>query len=234
MKLPFLTAISGLLWLACASAQAPAPTNGSAASPSAAASPHQRDVLGDKSAGAQESPTPAGDSDTSPAAASTPSQRSVTGGSAQDPRVFMRKAAQDGMTEVKLAALAMQKSQSGPVRKFAGDMQRDHAQANSELQSLASREKVTLSDQLDSGHQAEIAALSARSGADFDRAYSAHMVKAHEQAIALFKQAERSSDDNVAEFAHKTLPTLEHHQSMANELASETHVASAPDDKSER
>jgi putative membrane protein len=140
---------------------------------------------------------------------------------------FIQKAGQDGMAEVKLAEVAMQKSQNEAVHKFASNMEKDHGKANSELQSLASQKQISVASNLDSKHESEVTELSGKSGDAFDKAYAEHMVKAHKQAIALFKSAAASQDPEVAAFSKQTLPTLQEHQRMADKLASEVKVASA-------
>ncbi len=207
----------GLCWVAVAAAQAPAPTNNGA---------------GQGATTTEETP-PTNGAATSPSAASSPHQHEVTGGTGRamrkgmSPNSFVAKAAQDGMTEVKLAELASQKSQNQAITQFASHMQSDHSQANSELENIAKQDNITVPDKLDAKHQAEVDSLSGKSGADFDKAYAAAMVKAHKQAVALFKSATHSSDQNIASFANKTLPTLQSHERMAKDLASQLRVASA-------
>src|SRR4051812_42706324 len=46
------------------------------------------------------------------------------------PAVFVKKAAQDGMTEVQLGQIALDKSQNEDVRNFAQRMVTDHGKAN--------------------------------------------------------------------------------------------------------
>jgi putative membrane protein len=143
------------------------------------------------------------------------------------PETFIKKASQDGMTEVKLASIAQQNTQSEDVRKFAEQMQADHGKANSELQSIATSKHVTVPESLDAEHQAIVRELSGKKGADFDSAYASHMVTAHKKAVALFKSAAHSQDRDISGFAAKTLPTLEHHKGMADDLASKRKLAAA-------
>ena len=143
------------------------------------------------------------------------------------PETFIKKASQDGMTEVKLASIAQQNTQSEDVRKFAEQMQADHGKANSELQSIATSKHVTVPESLDAEHQAMVRELSGKKGADFDAAYASHMVTAHKKAVALFKSAAHSQDRDISGFAAKTLPTLEHHKGMADDLASKRKLAAA-------
>jgi putative membrane protein len=229
-----LVTVGGLLLLCAsvaASAQTPTPNTGGATQPSAASSPQQR---ASTSVGTAEAPTGEG---SNPADASSPHQRQALGDAAHaavSPASFVKKAAQDGMTEVKLAELAQQKSQSDAVKNFAMHMQQDHSKANSELQSIASSKSLTTPTSLDAKHQKIVDELSSKSGAAFDRAYANVMVKDHKQAIALFKQAQNSKDPDIASFAAKTLPTLQEHQQLANQLHSQVKVAAAGSNASTR
>jgi len=77
--------------------------------------------------------------------------------------------------------------------------------------------------------------LSAKSGAAFDKAYADHMAKDHSKAVALFESASKSSDPELAAFAQKTLPTLQEHKQLADNLRANTgtRTASADGSKSE-
>jgi putative membrane protein len=142
-------------------------------------------------------------------------------------KTFIERASQDGMAEVKVATLAQQKSPSEDVRKFAAQMQTDHGKANAELQTIASAKHLPVATELDPEHQRMVSELAGKTGTAFDTAYASHMVLAHNQAVALFKSGSQSSDADIARFASKTLPTLEHHQGMAAEMASKRKLAAA-------
>jgi putative membrane protein len=61
--------------------------------------------------------------------------------------------------------------------------------------------------------------LSKMKGAAFDRAYMAHMVTAHQQAVALFqKETSGGKDPEAKAWAAKILPTLQEHLKMARGL----------------
>lgn len=72
-----------------------------------------------------------------------------------------------------------------------------------------------------------ITELSGKSGPAFDAAYANHMVVAHKKAVGLFKSGAQSTDRDISAFAAKTLPTLEHHKGMADDLAAKRKMASA-------
>ena len=135
-----------------------------------------------------------------------------------EPAAFVKKAAQDGMTEVAAAEVALAKSQDPSVRSFAERMVTDHGKANKELESIAKSKGLDVPKELDAEHQAMVDALSAKSGAEFDREYSQHMNMDHNKAISLFEAASRTSDADLAGFAQKTLPTLKRHKQLAEKL----------------
>ena len=144
-----------------------------------------------------------------------------------DPATFVKKAAQGGMTEVEVAKLASSKTRNPEIRSFAQKMVKDHSAANEELATLAKSKGWQVPASLDAEHTAVAQKLSAKSGADFDAAYSKQMKADHEKTIALFEGATKSSDSDLAAFAKKTLPTLKEHQHLADALPAASHSASA-------
>ena len=144
-----------------------------------------------------------------------------------DPATFVKKAAQGGMTEVEVAKIASSKTQNREIRSFAQKMVKDHSAANQELASLAKTKGLQVPATLDAEHKGVVQKLSAKSGADFDAAYSQQMKMDHEKTIALFEGATKSSDPDLAAFAKKTLPTLKEHQHLADALPGASHSASA-------
>lgn len=134
------------------------------------------------------------------------------------PSAFVKMAAQAGMTEIEAAKVALSKSKDPAIRSFAERMVNDHGSANLELASLAKAKGIDTPQRLDAEHKAMIDALRAKSGSDFDAAYSQHMNMDHDKAIALFEGASRSADPEFAGFARKTLPKLQEHKQLASRL----------------
>jgi putative membrane protein len=131
---------------------------------------------------------------------------------------FVDKAAQAGMTEVQLGKLALQKSSDAQIRKFAQQMVTDHSKAGEELAAIAKAENLQVPGKLDSKHADMVRALGAKSGAEFDAAYAQGMMQDHVQAVALFESAQQLPEPALAQFAAKTLPTLQEHKRMAQAL----------------
>jgi putative membrane protein len=138
-------------------------------------------------------------------------------------KTFMNKAAQGGMAEVQLGQLATQKGQSDDVKKFGQHMVDDHSKANDQLKSIAGQKGVTLPTDLNAKDQALKTKLDGMSGAQFDHAYMQAMLKDHKEDIAEFKkEASSGKDSDVKNFASQTLPTLQQHLQMAEQVAPKT------------
>ncbi len=135
-----------------------------------------------------------------------------------EPAIFVKLAAQDGMAELEVARVALVKSQDPAVRSYAQRMVTDHGKANAELEAIASTKGIDVPKALDAEHRVRVDALSAKSGAEFDREYSHHLNMDHTKAIALFESATRTSDPELAQFARNTLPTLKEHKQLAEKL----------------
>jgi len=145
-----------------------------------------------------------------------------------DDKKFVTDAALGGMAEVELGKLATQKASSDGVKQFGQKMVDDHSKANDQLKEIASKESITIPDSLDSKHQSRIEKLSKLSGPDFDKAYIKDQVKDHKKDVSEFKsEAENGSNPNIKQFASTTLPTLQEHLSMAQDLSKNEKKSSA-------
>jgi putative membrane protein len=132
---------------------------------------------------------------------------------------FVTDAASGGMMEVELGKAVADKANSQEVKDFAQRMVTDHSKANDELKALAQQKNVTIPNELDPKHQKMMEKITAMTGADLDKAYIQAMVKDHKKDVAEFqKAANGAKDDDVKAFAAKTLPTLQEHLAMAQNI----------------
>ena len=133
---------------------------------------------------------------------------------------FLLAAAQAGATEIAASKDASGKAASVSVKEFADQMVTDHTKVADELKKLASSKKLTVPDQPDAKQQVIIKKLAALEGQKFDRQYAADIgVSAHKDAVALFTKASNSAQDpDIKAFATKTLPSLEHHLKMSEDM----------------
>jgi putative membrane protein len=142
---------------------------------------------------------------------------------------FVYKAASGGLGEVKLGQLATAKASSADVKAFGQRMVTDHSKANAELKSLATRLNITVPDALSKTDQDLYDRLSALSGAEFDKAYAAEMVKDHEQDVAEFERfSQDGKDASLRDFAAKTLPTLQSHLRQAKQMQNAVQASAPP------
>jgi putative membrane protein len=130
----------------------------------------------------------------------------------KDDAKFAVAAANGGMAEVELGKLAQEKAATAKVKDFGAMMVSDHSKANEEMKALAKSKGITLPVAIDNDEQKLKDDLSAKSGADFDKAYVSNMIDDHKKDIKEFEDAAKNCKDaDLKAFAAKTLPTLKMH-----------------------
>lgn len=138
-------------------------------------------------------------------------------------RTFVMQAGQLGMLEVELGRLAVQDGSSAGVKQYGQQMVEEHTRANQELMQLAMQKKVELPTEMSTQNTALIDRLSGLSGKSFDTAYKQAMIDSHNQAIALFQaQSQQGQDPELKAWATKTLPNLQAHLEMVNQMLADT------------
>ncbi|MEA2664205.1 MAG: putative rane protein [Candidatus Eremiobacteraeota bacterium] len=148
--------------------------------------------------------------------ASAAANAATTGGATGQDTNFAVKAAQGGMAEVKLAAVAMQKSKNPTVLAFARKMNADHTKNNAQLATIAKSEGMMPPSDVGPANKALMGKLQALDGAAFDSAYLKSQVTAHQQMLALMrKEAASGSDAKLVSFAKTTAPVVQQHLTMA-------------------
>ena len=125
---------------------------------------------------------------------------------------FMRKVAEINMEEIKLGKLAQQKGTMPHVKELGTMMVTEHTKAMADLKVLAKTKMVNLPATESEEIMDAYKTLSAKTGKEFDKAYSSMMVKGHQEAIALFETTVMDTKDaDVKTMANKTLPGLKTH-----------------------
>ena len=141
---------------------------------------------------------------------------------------FAKKAAEGGMAEVQLGQIAASNASDAGIKNFGQHMVTDHSSANDELKAAAQQDGVQLPQDMSKEHKAAADRLSKLQGDAFDKEYARMMVKDHEEDVALFKkEASSGKDTNLKAFAQKTLPKLEDHLKMAQQLDASTKKTSS-------
>jgi putative membrane protein len=86
----------------------------------------------------------------------------------------------------------------------------DHRKINDRLTAIAAGRNMTLPATMTAKQQALYDNLQNLTGRDFDKAYTAGMVKEHERNVVEFRrEANRGQDDRIKSFASEILPVLE-------------------------
>jgi putative membrane protein len=146
--------------------------------------------------------------------------RSATNSLTSADSSFMKDAAADGMAEVRMGRMALDKSADAGVKALAQRIVDDHTRANDQLESLAARKQTSLPAAPTADAQREGQRLMAMKGSAFDRAWAKDMVSDHQKAVKLFTSASTTATDSeVKAFAGTTLPTLKTHLQMAEQLS---------------
>lgn len=134
-------------------------------------------------------------------------------------REFVTMAGHANAAEIATGELAQRNAGSDEVRQYGRRMIQDHSMAAKELEAIAGKLGMTPPKQPDAKHQADAQMLAKLNGAEFDRQYTAHMVKDHEMTIGLFeKQSRGGANPELKQFATKTLPILQEHLKLAHML----------------
>lgn len=143
-----------------------------------------------------------------------------TGLSSRDKK-FIKEAASYGLFEVRLGEIAQEKGESKDVKDFGSLMVTDHGKANAELNRVAKKNNVKVSDQLGPSYKRTIDRLLKLTGADFDYEYIKVMVKDHKKNSAVFRKAiQELNNPELKKFASKTLQVINGHLKQAEYLAS--------------
>jgi len=131
-------------------------------------------------------------------------------------RQFVEKVSGDNLAEIKMAKLALQKSQNPDVKNYAQMIIDDHEKANQQLRTIAQDQNLAMNKQLSGEETAQYDRLSNLSGKQFDDAYMSMMVKEHTKDIQKFQQAQSQlTNPQLQQYVQTTLPVLEKHKSHA-------------------
>lgn len=130
-----------------------------------------------------------------------------------DAATFIKTAAASDLFETKSSQLALDKSKDKQVRDFAQMMITDHAKTTAGVKAAAAKANLTVSPpELSADQQKMMETLQPLSGADFDKAYLAQQLPAHQQALALMQNYAAKGDTPALRDAAKTaIPIVEKH-----------------------
>ncbi|MBX9711738.1 MAG: DUF4142 domain-containing protein [Xanthobacteraceae bacterium] len=133
---------------------------------------------------------------------------------------FVKEAATSDMLEIQAAQIAQQKGNASE-QKFAAQMIADHTKTTNDIKGLiaSGAVKAELPTALDSSSQKKLDDLKAAKPEYFAATYDPMQVSAHKDAVSLFERYAKGGDNaKLKDWAGKTLPALQHHLDMAQQM----------------
>lgn len=138
-------------------------------------------------------------------------------------KAFLTAAADINLSEISLGKLAEQKGATQAVKDFGKRMVDDHTKLESQLETCAKQEGVTLPTKPGGQDAAVKQQLSQQSGAQFDQAYIQQMISGHKQAVAMFQnEIEHGQDPAIKSAAQSALPVIQQHLQLAQNLGAKS------------
>jgi putative membrane protein len=135
-------------------------------------------------------------------------------------RTFINTAADANLAEIETAKMIEQKSKDPGVRDFAKRMVTDHTQASQNLATVAEMNGVNLQAAPSPVDRTQEDELKKLSGAKLNSAYLRDELAGHKQVISAFEsEIEHGQDEGARNYAVQTLPTLQDHIRIAEDLA---------------
>jgi putative membrane protein len=134
---------------------------------------------------------------------------------------FVKEVAISDLFEIESSKLAQDKG-NAPEKSFASQMVSDHTKTSTEFKGLVSAGKVKadLPTALDSSHRSKLDKLKGESGKDFSSDFDSIQNSAHKDAVSLFERYAKGGDNaDLKSWAGTTLPALQHHLEMAQNLS---------------
>jgi len=133
---------------------------------------------------------------------------------------FVTEVSMSDMFEIESSKLALERGDAA-TKAFAQQMIDAHQKTTADLKALLDSGKVKAQPAaaLSEDQQESLDELRKLSGVEFDDAYQDDQEDAHEDAVDVFKRyAEEGDNADLKAWAAKTLPDLEHHLKMAEDL----------------
>lgn len=138
----------------------------------------------------------------------------ISGGDLQ----FLTSAAEQGLYQASLAALAADHAKSSEVKEFGETLAKHYAGQNERLKLIAMKKGLTIPSKLSANQNASAAKLAHLQGLKFDKAYMEEMVQDQQTYVALFEQATQSHDAEIKSFATASLPGLKQHLELVRKI----------------
>jgi putative membrane protein len=132
---------------------------------------------------------------------------------------FVARAASCSIHHIELGKLAATNAVDPELKKFAERLVADHTKALDDLKTAAKSANVPVPDKMDADDQKEVDRCRSLKGADFDKAYIAHVVADHQKGESFLTRARNDlKNPNLKGFADKSLPIVQDHLKQARAI----------------
>lgn len=139
------------------------------------------------------------------------SQTSQQNLSSQD-KMWVTKAHQTNLAEIKLGKMAQNKSQNTAVTSVGRDLVSDHSSLDSQIKMAARNMNISLPSQPSQQQQSMAQQLSQESGSQFNNDWVTKLIAGHRKAIQMTKQEiQNGSSMKIKNMANHALPILQEH-----------------------
>jgi putative membrane protein len=137
---------------------------------------------------------------------------------------FVEDVVAGNTAEIELSRMASDRAMNPEVKQFAQTMVREHTAAGNELKQVLGQHSVQVRETLDDKHRDLSQELGRLNGSEFDHRYMEAMVNDHQHMEDLLEGRANETANNeplengVNQWAKKTLPSVQHHLQMAQQL----------------
>jgi|CZQE01.1.fsa_nt_gi putative membrane protein len=134
---------------------------------------------------------------------------------------FADSAAKSDAFEIAAAKLALTNASSARIKAFANDMIKAHAASTAKIEAAAAKARpaITPDPALTGEQNDDLTDLGKLKGADFDKAYIAGQIDAHDDALELMENFAKDGDvASLKTAASEIIPVVKKHLDMAKAL----------------
>jgi putative membrane protein len=131
---------------------------------------------------------------------------------------FLSSIVREGLSEIQLAKLALERSTNNDVRAFAENIIKDHTEANDSVMAIAKDLGIEL-PRTDARHSRKYTKLKIVDSGRFDKDYIDAMVEDHNDTVSELQDRKgQAMKPEIQAWLARTGPVLEKHLLMAQEL----------------
>ena len=121
--------------------------------------------------------------------------------------------------------IAQNRANSPAVKDFAQRMVKDHTAVMNQVKEWANQNKVPVSTKIEPEQQTYLKEISKFTGKEFDQKFIEFMLKDHQKEVSKVQHyVETSQDSSFKPLVKKTLPILENHLRVAENVAGQIGV----------